>query len=303
MFKTYAEAAAAIQARGVAAGDPLVTPLADARMKQDAYFQAMAGEMPPPTGSVENLHIPGPAGPIPLRLYHPSSAGDAPAVLFVRGAGWWAGGLDSHARTMQLFASLSGCAVCGIDYRRTPEFHYPVQKDEVLSALHWLAGSGANHRVRVASGIVVLGESAGATLGLSAAQALRDGGEQGLLCGLLLFYGNFAGPKPTARAYSQWVWQQYLGDPARATDPGAVPLLADMKDLPPVWLGAGEADPLIADTAALAAKLQQAGVPHEFIRYPDMPHAFVMLNGLLEPAAKAVADAAAAARRMLGLKS
>jgi acetyl esterase len=301
MFQTYAEAAAAIQARGVTSGDPLATSLADARAKQDAYFEALVGEMPPLKGGIENLQIPGPAGPIPLRLYRPSSTDDGPAVLFVRGAGWWAGSLDSHARTMRLFASLSGCVVCGIDYRRTPEFHYPVQKNEVLAALRWLATSGGQHGVRVASGLAVLGESAGATIGLSAAQALRDTGERGLLRGLLLFYGNFAGPKPTARAYSQWVWQQYLGDPARATDPGAVPLLADMKGLPPIWLGAGEADPLISDTAALAAKLQQAGVPHEFIRYAEMPHAFVMLNGLLAPAAKAVADAAAAARRMLGI--
>jgi acetyl esterase len=74
-----------------------------------------------------------------------------------------------------------------------------------------------------------------------------------------------------------------------------------MEALPPVWLGVGELDPLLGDTLELVDKLRAAGVPSELVRYPDLPHAFVMLNRLLAPAVAAVDDASAAVRRMLGL--
>lgn len=296
-FKTYDEAVAALAATGVASGDPLKLPLAQARARQQEYFAALAGDLPP-IERTEDIQISGPAGPIPLRFHVPRAAGRrGPVVLFICGAGWWAGSLDSHARTMRLLAILTGCEVCGIDYRRTPEFHYPVQKNEVVATIRWLTRRTRELGAEPAR-IVIVGESAGATLALSAAQELRDAHEASI-GGLVLFYGNFAGPRDGKRPYSQWVWEQYLGAPQRAFDPHAVPLLGDMHDLPPVWLGVGERDPLLADTLDVAAKLDRAGTPCELVRYPDMPHAFVMWTGVLGPAMRALEDAAGAARRML----
>jgi acetyl esterase len=293
VYTSYADAAAAIAAAGIVAGDPLALPLSEARARQDRYF-AFLGEKPPRMARIETVAIVGPVGPIPLRLYYPTVQGPWPVALFVRGAGWWAGNGESHARTMRLFAAGSGFAVCGIDYHRTPEFKHPVQKEEVLRTIRWLHAEA--RRLGHAPGkLVVWGESAGANLALAAAQALRDAGEAKLR-GLLLFYGNYAHPAADARPYSKWVWQQYLTDAAQRNDPHVVPLLAEMAKLPPVWLGCGEADPLLADTLALAHKLEHADVRHELKRYPGMPHAFIMLNRLLTPAVAAVDDAVRAAQ-------
>lgn len=297
LFPTFDEAAAALAAQGIASGDPLKLPLAEARARQDKYFAALSRDLPP-VGFEEDISIPGPAGPIPLRVYTPDAVAlRGPAVLFIRGGGWWAGGLDSHARTMRLLALRTGCEVCGIDYRRAPEARYPVQKDEVLATIRWLSQRAPGGQKEQPQ-IVLFGESAGATLALSAAQELRDAGES-LLAGMILFYGNFGGPRDAKRPYSQWVWEQYLDTPERARDPRAVPLLGDMRGLPHAWLGIGERDPLLPDTLELADKLAQANVSCELARYPDMPHAFVMWTGWAKPAADAVAAAATAARRML----
>jgi acetyl esterase len=216
-----------------------------------------------------------------------------PCIVFVRGAGWWGGSLDSHARTVNTLARLSGCAVCAVDYRRTPEFAYPVQRDEVLSTLRWLREHGAQHGIR-GDAVVLFGESAGATLALSAAQALRDAGES-LPRGMVLFYANAGGPNPAARAYSQWVWQQYLGGADATAVPGPVPMLQDMRGLPQAWLACGEDDPLMKDTLALTERLQAAGVPSTLTRWSGMPHAFLMLSANLQPALDALTQSAGAA--------
>lgn len=301
MFQTYKEAADALARTGVAGGDPLTQTIDEARRRQDAYFAALTGELPEVAAS-EDLSIPGPHGPIPLRISYPvapSAAAPLPVVVFVRGAGFWGGALDSHARTMRTLARMTGCAVVAVDYRRAPEHRFPTQRDELLAALRWLRAAGGSQGLSTGAP-ALFGESAGATLILSATLALRDAGEP-LPAGLVLFYSNAAGPKESLRPASKMVWKQYLGHEGPTADASAVPLLADLHGLPPVWMGCGEDDPLMADSEMLDQKLRAAGNPPVFVRYPGMPHAFVMWTATLAPALAALGEAAAAARGFLGL--
>ena len=297
LFATYEEAAAAVAAAGIASASPLALPLAEARAAQARYFAFLAQD-PPAVGHIEDMSAAGPVGAVPLRLYYPEGTGPFPVILYIRGSGWWTGDLASHDRTMRVIARESGFAVCGIDYRCTPEFQCPVQRDEVRAALAFLETHAAPLGL-VPGATVGWGESAGATLALAAAQAQRDAREP-MPRGLVLMYGNFGGPKPGSRDYSKWVWRQYLGDAVPASDPAAVPLLGSMAGLPPVWLGCGDSDPLIADTNELAEKLARAGVAHDVTVYPGMPHAFVMFTRFLEAAHSSIRDGSAAARRFVG---
>ncbi len=298
MHSTYAQAAKAFAARGAAAADPLTMPIEQARQQQDSYFVEFNCDLPA-LAEVKNVLISGPHGDLPLRLHYPvKTSAVLPVIVFVRGAGWWAGSLDSHARTMHNLALLSGCVVCGVDYRRTPDHHFPVQRDELLTAIDWLQTEGVGHGLQIAPP-VLFGESAGATLCLSAAMALRDRGRPAP-AGLVLFYTNAGGPKPTARAYSQWVWTQYLGHEGASTDGSAVPLLGDLSGLPPMWLGAGEDDPLMADTLTLERLVRASGQTPELVTYPGLPHGFVMWTGLLAPALQALEQASVAARKFFG---
>lgn len=298
MFKTYKEASAAQALSGCAAADPLAAPIDAARTQQDAYFRSLNGDVPPVAWS-KDFTVGHAGGEVRLRLVKPSLDEKLPCIVFVRGAGWWAGGLDSHRRTVHTLATLSGCAVCAVDFSRTPEHTYPVQRDEVVAALQWLRGHAAEHGVD-GDALVMFGESAGATLCLSAALRLRELG-QPMPAGLVLFYPNAGGPKPTARAYSQWVWAQYIGTADAAAVPGPVPLMDDLHGLAPTWIGCGEDDPLMSDTVALAERLGHHGVLCSVARYPGMPHAFLMFTATLEPALKALSDGARAARRLLAL--
>jgi len=295
LFATYAEAAQEQSLSGFSAADPLASSIDDARAKQDLYFQSLNQNLPE-VSSEKDLEIAGPFGSIPIRLVYPKASRPLPCIIFIRGAGFWAGSLDSHARTMRSLSLLSDCVVCAIDYRRTPEFHYPTQRDEVLQLITWLKQNAS--QVGVNDKITLFGESAGATIALSAALFLRDQGDSAI-SGLTLFYNNAGGPNPKARAYSQWVWKQYLGHEGLSTNKNAVPLLDDLHGLPPVWLGVGEEDPLMKDTVEVNKKILASGGKSTLVSYPNLPHAFVMYSGILKPAYDALETAALASKSFM----
>jgi acetyl esterase len=297
----YAAALSRIEATGLKAGDPSTTPLHEARAQQDRYF-AFLNQEPPEGLIIRSLSIPGPHGEIPLRVYRRMDApsGALPTLVFVRGSGWWAGGLDSHDRVMRLGALHSGCTVVGLDYRRTPEHREPVQVQELLATLQWLRVEGRHHgadRRRVA----LWGESAGATIALVAAMRLRDEGAP-LPQALLLYYGNFEGPKANLRPQSRWYWQQYLGSDTLEPDPSAVPARQSVEGLPPTWLGVGDLDPLLVDTIAMHQRMAAAGVRCTLQRYPGLPHAFMNLTRLFPGAVKALDDSMRFACEALGVE-
>ena len=295
MFATFAEAAQEQSLSGKSPADPLITSIEEARAKQDLYFQTLNQNLPEVSSEMD-LEISGPVGNIPIRLVYPSTSGPLPCIIFIRGAGFWAGSLDSHSRTMRSLSLLSNCIVCAIDYRRTPEFHYPTQRDEVLALISWLKQNAS--QFGISQKFALFGESAGATIALTCALSLRDRGEQDI-SGLTLFYNNAGGPNPTARAYSQWVWKQYLGHDGLSTNSNAVPLLDDLHGLPPVWLGVGEEDPLMKDTLEVNRKVIAAGGKSTLVIYPKLPHAFVMFSGTLKPSYEALEAAALASKNFL----
>jgi acetyl esterase len=294
-FDSYKEAAAYLSEQGIKPGSPLTQDIEAARATQDKYF-AFLGQDLPQVDKVVNLLVPSAEGDIPVRLIYPVKRKGSDLVVFIRGAGFWAGGLDSHERSMREFANASGRVVCGIDYSRAPESHYPVQVEEALAALQWLLQNEPSRCINPRR-LVLWGESAGATLALSAWQRLAPDARE-RIAGMVLFYGNFAGPKPSSTDYSKQVWRQYLG--SDVPPPDAIPLLGDLNGLPPLWFGVGGLDPLTEDTLALTERLDPVGSPYELHRYADLPHGFIIFNRILGPAQAAIHDASCAVNTWLG---
>ena len=293
MFKTFKEAQAFHKNLGIDPGDPLSMPIEQAREKQNIYFDSLKGVLPS-ISKIVDLEVQGKEGPIAVRLTYP--LGDSPFnyVIFIRGAGWWAGGLDSHAQTTTSLADLSSSVVCAIDYYKTPEYCYPTQVNQVIEVLSFLRAHEAQYELQGKP--ILFGESAGSTIALSVAQKLRDMKEDALN-GLVLFYCNADGFKPTARKYSQWVWEQYIGRGRPLSDNGAVPLQEDLSNLPPVFLAVGEDDPLIGDTQKLFNQLIAVGANPELNVLAHLPHGFLMWTATLEPALKALEKSAHSIQR------
>jgi acetyl esterase len=262
----------------------------------------------PSLPEVRNLSIPGPHGPISLRLYRPSRNDLLPALLYLHGGGFVLGNLDTHDRIMRILAARSGAAVLGVDYRLAPEHKFPVQLDEIAATLEWLAGHGAELGID-AKRLALGGDSAGAHLSLGTAIAFM--GKSPRIKALLLYYGNFGlidsmsmrlcandldGVKPSDLAFYR---DCYLRSPSDHEDPRLDCLSADLAGLPPAYLLALELDTLRDDSLTLAALLGRAGVPCRLTRHDGVLHGYLHYNRVIPKAMQALEEGAAALRDWL----
>lgn len=300
----YRGAVAAAMAAGIRPADPLNTPLPQARSDALAWHRHWQGALPV-VRQVTDLVIAGPAGPLPLRLYRPHLHSGGPLAVYFHGGGFVLNSLATHDRLMREIASRAHVPVLGVGYSLAPKRRFPVQIEEALTCVEWAVRSAPMLGINP-DRIALAGDSAGACLALAAACALRDRGN-GRPAFLALLYGMFSNDLdtsshrafggaghmlPTARV--RWFWDQYLVGPADHDDPRAVPLLADLRGLPPTLIIAAGLDCLRDDSTRLAARLRAARVPHVLSVYDDLPHGFAILAPAVRRAADALAEATSA---------
>src|SRR5262249_7958610 len=106
---------------------------------------------------VEDGQIPGPGGPVPIRIYTPitSHRGALPALLYFHGGAWVFCDLDTHDGLCRTLANESGCRVVSVGYRQAPEHKLPAAIEDSYAAAEWLiehAGALAIDTQRVAVG-------------------------------------------------------------------------------------------------------------------------------------------------------
>ena len=305
-----AAVAALLRDNDLAPADPLSDPLPVAREAARRY-NALWNRALPPVARVTEMRVPVPGGEVMVRIYRPVlSAAPPPVLVYFHGGGFVLNGLDSHDRLMRLLALRSGAAVAGVSYSLAPETRFPGQLEQALAVIAWLRTYGAALGLEPTR-LAVGGDSAGANLALAATLALRDRALALPAFGLLL-YGMFSADLATAshRAFGggahglttervDWFWSQYLADPAQRSHPLAAPLGADLHGLPPqAIIGAG-LDCLLDDSVRLASRLGEAGVEASLSIHRGVPHSFMLMSEVLEPADRAVTEAATAVNRAL----
>ena len=199
-----------------------------------------------PIHAVDDREIPGPAGPLNVRVYRPTSEARLPAIIFCHGGGFVLGDLDTHDSICHRLAHSSGCAVVAVDYRRAPETRFPGALDDCTATLRWMADHAADIDV-AGQRFALCGDSAGGNL--AAATALRargDGPGRQVIVALLYPMLDPACGTESMHAYGrgyllarsgvQWSWSQYLGAPDDAVNPLVALLQADLAGLPrPAW--------------------------------------------------------------------
>jgi acetyl esterase len=290
---------------------PLDPTPPEARVRMEAERAWWNRELPE-MAEVREETIPGPHGPIPVRLLYPDVPRPAPVLVYFHGGGWVVGSLETHHRAMRYLALKSGCAVAAVDYRLAPEHKFPVPLEDCVAAIEPVSANGAAWGLDP-SRLAVGGDSAGANLALGSALALRDRGASPIRS-LTLFYGCFDrdleeeshtlfgdGSFGLSTASMRWYWNHYLRDDADATNPYACPLRADLAGLPPTQLYPAGLDPLRDDSIHMRDRMEAAGVPVEYKLYPGVCHAFINLTRMVDQAHELIDDATGAIRRNLGL--
>ncbi|MCW3840477.1 alpha/beta hydrolase [Micromonospora yasonensis] len=298
-------------ARAAAGTAPLYTQtLAEARAADLAAIRAGSGAVEP-VHEVRDTQVPGPDGPLPVRIHRPAGDGPLPTLVYFFGGGWTLGSVDTADGICRRLANATGCQTVTVGYRLAPEHRFPAAVDDCYAALRWLAAHADEVGVdpdRLAVG----GDSAGGNLAAAVTLLARADGGPRLVAQLLVYPNTDQRPGPApARADEDpllfnrhsvaWYRQHYLTDPADAAHPLASPLLAeDLSGLPPALVITAEHDPLRDEGERYAARLREAGVPTEATRYPGMIHGFFAMPGVFDAGRRAQEQAAAFLRDRFG---
>lgn len=291
-------------------------PSMQALMEDPAYAQVRAQlESHPgylvPEVSVRPAEVPGPHGPVPVRVYGESAAepgdGVRPCLVWMHGGAFIAGDLDMPEAdwTARELALRAGAIVISVDYRLCNDgVHYPVPHDDVVAVARWARKSAPDLGID-ADRISVGGASAGANLAAGAALRLRDA--DGRPPAHLIFaYGVAHHIVPPMSAEHAALMREvpallqfppeatsffntnYVGGPVTAADGYAFPALADLRGMCPALVINAEYDDLRTSGQAFAAALAAAGADVRQVMVASMLHGFLNLPATIGPVAEAL---------------
>jgi acetyl esterase len=264
-----------------------------------------------PVGSLavdRKLSMPGPGGSMDLRLFDPrDTRGPGPVVVFYHGGGFIAGSIGTHAALAAEMARQLDLPVVSVEYRLAPEHKWPSAPDDAEAAARWVAANGAVLGLTVDS-LVLTGDSAGGTLTLTTALALRDKPAAVPVRLLIPLYPMADASKtyPSTKAFGTGYglptsdvafYERALA--ANKKSPRHSALLADLHGLPPTVLVTAGLDPIRDGGRAFAAKLAQSGVPVSFYEAEGNVHGFATFRKAIPSSQDDLAKIMALARAML----
>ncbi|PDS78640.1 alpha/beta hydrolase [Rhizobium leguminosarum bv. viciae] len=223
----------------------------------------------------------------PARLHHPIGQR---VILYIHGGGFSGGSIRTHSLLAGSLAKAASSDVLLIEYRLMPEYTYPAQINDALTAYRWLLDNGYR-----AENVVVAGDGAGGNIALETVLRQRQAAKPLPAAVIALspitdlaatggsMTSNADSDPLVGRASIETLRKAYLGSRS-PNDPQASPLYADMTGFPPLLLQVGSGEALLDDTLRLADKARQAGVDVTTEIWPGMPHQWQLFPSLLDDA-------------------
>lgn len=235
--------------------------------------------------------IPGPTGPLDVRIYTPEGEPPFGVLVFFHGGGYVIGSLDTHDTMCRVLCRRAGCTVVSVDYRLAPEHPFPAALRDCFAATRWVAKHpGVVHGDPDV--LAVGGDSAGGNLAAAVSLMCRDRNGPDLEHQVLVYPAvNNHDAHPDLDSYTEnaegfmlsiddliWFSEKYLEHPIHNYNSLASPLEArSLSDLPAATVITAGFDPLRDEGVAYARRLREDGVPVDHRNYEDMVHGFAMM--------------------------
>jgi len=270
----------------------------DARLSL-AAISAAAGYKNTQIFASEDREIPGPNGPIPIRIYSPHAiipGQPAPLLMFYHGGGFVLGNIETHDSITQYLCEKAGVVVISVDYRLAPENPFPAGLEDCYAALVW-AKDNAQDIGGDGDRIAIAGDSAGGNLAASVCLMARDRKGPDIKLQLLIYpcvdmslevdypsYTKYGGGEYFLSLNDmKWINGLYFKNSEEAKDMRASPLLCtDLSNLPPTLVITAEYDPLCDQGEHYVQSLSKAGVIAEYQCFSGTIHGFLSFAGVLD---------------------
>jgi len=209
-------------------------------------------------------------GGVPVAWYSRAdgSSSEHVVVLHCHGGGLVSCPLSTYHFFGAMLVEQLGYRVVMPDYHLAPEHPFPAALDDCFHAYEGLLASGVDP-----ARLVVMGDSCGAGLALSALLEARDAGLPMPACFVSIsgwFDLSVAEPVETSSdpfLTAEWVrnrCRDYTAGAVSLTDPRVSPAFADLQGLCPLFLPVGEHDTLRNGVEHLADAARLAGVDVTF---------------------------------------
>lgn len=263
-----------------------------------------------PVHATEDREVPGPAGPIPVRIYHPSEADTPlPVLVYFHGGGFVSGSIETADPMSRYLSTAAECIVVNVGFRVAPEDPFPASVDDGFAALQWAAAQAPSFGGD-ADRLAIGGDASGGTFAAVCAQLARDVGPALRFQLLLSAATDLANRHPSRDEFADdplipsemvdMILDAYAPAGVDRTDPKCSPLLAaDLSGLPPAYVLSSEYDFLRDEEQAYADALRDAGVDVTYHCWQGTVHNFFSMHDHLDIAREAMAEAAAALRGAL----
>lgn len=256
---------------------------------------------------IEDLHILQENHQIPIRIYRPKGRDvqQSPAIIYIHGGWFIAGGYETHDAVVRKLANKTGAVVIFIDYRLAPEHPFPAGLNDCIDGVKWVFENAESLGIDTDK-VGIIGDSAGAALSTAVSTQLG----KHLKFQVLIYpavdnqlnsktwetYEN--GPVLNKQGGIE-AWAGYLPEEEK-DNPLAIPvLIRDFKETPPTLIILAEHDPLLDDGKQLSANMENAGIKVKTSLYNDMVHGFMHMGELLEEVQSAVNEMAEFANQNL----
>jgi acetyl esterase/lipase len=226
-----------------------------------------------------------------------SNAAPDRVVLYLHGGACIMGSPATHRELAARVSMACGARVLAVDYRLAPEHPFPAAMEDAVEAYRGLVEEGLS-----ADRVVMGGDSSGGGLALQALISLRDAAVPSPRAAFFLSpqtdWVRFDGESLRTRARTdplqtpdmcRFTASLYVGrnDP---DTPLLSPVNADLRNLPPMLVHAGDRDILLSDAKRLAEAAGEAGGDVTLKVWEGLWHVFHASAGLVPEARQAMGE-------------
>lgn len=260
----------------------------EARLAFSEIYRSMPAG--PDTVKSEDVMIPVEGDKIRARVLTPSSEAQS-VMVYYHGGGWVIGNIDDYDLVGRHLAEKCNAIVVLVEYRKSPEYKYPVPMQDCYAALNWVDANRKNIGADKLP-LIVAGDSAGGNL--STVMAQKTVAENGPTIDLqVLVYPVTDGRMETKSMADEdkqlflttdlmrYFWDHYADEEQRL-EPSVSPFLAeDVSGVAPAIVLTAQYDILVDEGKAYAERLEAAGKLCAYKCFAHQMHGFFAMPDAL----------------------